>query len=89
MVKRALIVIDYTYDFVASDGKLTCGEAGQAIEKNISSLIEQYIEKNELVVFANDLHEEDDPYHPESELFPPHNIRGTKGRELYGSVKEL
>ena len=89
MVKRALIVIDYTYDFVATDGKLTCGAAGQAIEKHISSLIEQYVEQNEVVVFANDLHEENDPYHPESELFPPHNIRGTKGRELYGSVKDM
>ena len=30
---NALISIDYTYDFVAEDGKLTTGAAGQAIEK--------------------------------------------------------
>ncbi|MEY9977659.1 hypothetical protein [Lysinibacillus sp. RC79] len=30
-MKKALLVIDYTYDFVASDGKLTCGEPGQAL----------------------------------------------------------
>ncbi|MEK5080550.1 isochorismatase family cysteine hydrolase [Solibacillus sp. FSL W7-1436] len=88
-MKKALIVIDYTYDFVADNGKLTCGKPGQAIEKNISTLIEQFIEHNDVVVFANDLHFENDPYHPESKLFPPHNIVGTKGRELYGSVKEL
>lgn len=32
-MKKALIVIDYTYDFVADNGKLTCGKPGQAIEK--------------------------------------------------------
>lgn len=88
-MKKALIVIDYTYDFVADDGKLTCGKPGQAIENNISTLIEQFIQQNDVVVFANDLHVENDPYHPESKLFPPHNIAGTKGRELYGSVKDL
>ena len=24
-----------------------------------------------------DLHFEEDPYHPETKLFPPHNIEGT------------
>lgn len=89
MSKKALIVIDYTYDFVATDGKLTCGEPGQAIEQTICSLIEQFVNENEVVVFANDLHKEKDPYHPESILFPPHNIEGTKGRELYGSVNDV
>lgn len=27
--KKVLIHIDYTHDFVASDGVLTCGEPGQ------------------------------------------------------------
>lgn len=26
-------------------------------------------------------------FHPETRLFPPHNIVGTPGRELYGGVK--
>ena len=30
---KALISIDYTYDFVATDGKLTTGEYGQQIEE--------------------------------------------------------
>lgn len=87
-MKKALLVVDYTYDFVAPDGKLTCGEPGQAIDLYIANLIEEYIQNDELVIFTNDLHYENDPYHPESKLFPPHNIKGTAGRELYGRVKD-
>ena len=87
-MEKALIVIDYTYDFVADDGKLTCGKPGQEIEQKITSLIEDYVAAGELVVFTNDLHIEGDPYHPETKLFPPHNIAGTPGRDLYGSVKD-
>lgn len=32
---QALLIIDYTNDFVADKGALTCGEPGQAIDKNI------------------------------------------------------
>ena len=85
---KALIVIDYTNDFVAPDGKLTCGEPGQRLEKSITERIQEYSKNGDLVVFANDLHYENDPYHPETALFPPHNIAGTAGRDLYGSVKQ-
>ncbi|MEG0259990.1 MAG: isochorismatase family cysteine hydrolase [Lysinibacillus sp.] len=88
-MRKALLVIDYTNDFVATDGKLTCGDPGQALEKTITSLIENFMDNNEVVIFANDLHEENDVFHPEAKLFPPHNIRGTSGRLLYGAVGEL
>lgn len=88
MTNKALVVIDYTYDFVADDGKLTCGKPGQAIDQKITSLIEQFVAEKDTVIFANDLHFEGDTLHPESKLFPPHNIVGTAGRELYGKVKE-
>ncbi|MGE7021768.1 cysteine hydrolase family protein [Solibacillus cecembensis] len=88
MSKKALIVIDYTYDFVATDGNLTCGVPGQAIEGTITSLIEQFIKQQDAVLFANDIHFEQDPFHPETKLFPPHNIIGTPGRDLYGAVKD-
>lgn len=88
-LKKALLVIDYTYDFVASDGKLICGEPGQVLDEKIASLIEQFIADQEFIVFANDLHEENDSFHPETKLFPPHNIRGTQGRHLYGRVGEM
>lgn len=83
---RGLIVIDYTYDFVADDGKLTCGVRGQSIEKRITEITKHFIDSKDYVVFAVDVHDENDDYHPESKLFPPHNIRGTKGRKLFGQL---
>ncbi|MBN9654619.1 cysteine hydrolase [Halobacillus sp. GSS1] len=88
-MKRALIIIDYTNDFVKNDGALTCGPPAQALEKDIHYVTETFLNEEDLVVFGVDVHEEGDPYHPETELFPPHNIRGTKGRELYGSLKQI
>ncbi|SEQ75903.1 Nicotinamidase-related amidase [Virgibacillus subterraneus] len=89
MGKRALINIDYTVDFVADDGMLTCGEPGQAIEGEIVSLTEEFISAGEYVVFAVDAHEEGDTNHPESQLFPPHNIMGTEGRQLFGELASV
>lgn len=86
MGKRALLNVDYTYDFVAPDGKLTCGEPGQVIEDKIVSITEEFIEAGDYVVFAIDKHEADDELHPETALFPPHNITGTSGRDLYGKL---
>lgn len=86
---KALINIDYTYDFVADKGRLTCGEPGQRIEGYIVSLTEEFIEREDFVVFAIDVHDEEDPYHPETRLFPPHNIRGTMGRGLFGNLQNV
>ncbi len=66
---KCLIVIDYTYDFVADDGKLTCGKPGQAIEDRITALTEEFIRNGDYVVMAVDGHEPGDPYHPESGCF--------------------
>ncbi len=88
-MEKALIVIDYTVDFVDENGALTCGEPGQRLEKAILNHIHQFARCGQLVVFACDLHEKDDSFHPESKLFPPHNIRNTKGRELYHQVQTL
>lgn len=84
---RALIVIDFTNDFI--DGSLPVGQAGIAIAPRVSQLTEQFVSSGDYVVMAVDLHEADDPYHPESKLFPPHNLRGSRGRELYGGLKEV
>src|SRR5690625_1159987 len=85
-MKRALINIDYTYDFVAVDGKLTCGKPGQDIEAQIVSLTKEFIKAGDFVAFGIDAHEEEDTYHPESALFPPHNIRGTSGKNYMDSL---
>ncbi len=87
-MKKALLVVDYSYDFIAPEGRLTAGEPGQVVEDCINRKIIDFVEGGDLVVFAMDLHQEGDSAHPESRLFPPHNIQGTKGRELYGKVKD-
>lgn len=89
MKKRALINIDYTVDFVATDGALTCGEPGQLLEHANVELTKEFIRNGDFTVFAIDVHEEADVYHPETKLFPPHNIRNTEGRDLYGTLKPL
>ncbi|MBU5210243.1 MULTISPECIES: cysteine hydrolase family protein [Heyndrickxia] len=88
-MKKALIQIDYTNDFVSEDGALTCGKPGQLIEQAIADITSTFIANNDFVVFAIDIHERNDKYHPENKLFPPHNLKGTKGRELYGKVNEI
>ncbi|MGX7350668.1 isochorismatase [Enterococcus canis] len=86
---EALISIDYTNDFVATDGALTTGEPGQAIESTLVALTKEFIEKDQFVVFTIDKHDPNDPYHPENKLFPPHNVAGTSGRALYGTLAPL
>lgn len=88
-LKQALIIIDYTNDFVASDGALTCDFAGQILEKSIAEKIQEFFNKKQLIIFANDLHKENDPYHPETKLFPPHNIENTEGRKLFGKIQNI
>lgn len=89
MTKKALISIDYTYDFVAEDGKLTAGKPAQAIDERIAEVTQEAYERGDYIFFAIDSHEEDDVFHPESRLFPPHNIKGTSGRDLYGQLAEV
>lgn len=86
-MNKALINIDYTIDFV--NGALPCGEPGEKIEEEITKITQNFLERGEYVVFAIDLHKKDDSFHPETKLYPPHNIEGTKGRELYGSLKQI
>lgn len=88
-MKKALINVDYTYDFVAADGKLTCGTPGQDIENAIVSITKEFLDEGNFVAFGIDAHEENDQYHPETSTFPPHNVKGTSGMELYGELKAL
>ena len=88
-MEKALIVIDYTNDFVAEDGVLTAGAVAQAAEGTIVSLVENFVKQGDYVVLTVDTHYPEDPYHPETKLFPPHNIVGTAGIELYGQLKDF
>lgn len=89
MTRKALISIDYTYDFVADDGKLTAGKPAQAISERIAAVTQEAYDRGDYIFFAIDGHKEDDNFHPESKLFPPHNILGTKGRHLYGPLADF
>jgi nicotinamidase-related amidase len=86
---KALINIDYTNDFVADAGALTCGKPGQEIENEMVRLTKEFIDNDDFTVFAIDLHMKDDDKHPETKLFPPHNIKGTSGRNLYGRLQDV
>jgi nicotinamidase-related amidase len=86
---KALINIDYTIDFVADAGALTCGKPGQEIEKEIVRITEDFIQNGDFTVFAIDMHLQGDDKHPETKLFPPHNIRGTNGRNLFGQLQNV
>ncbi|MFD1393564.1 cysteine hydrolase family protein [Lacticaseibacillus jixianensis] len=83
---KALLIIDYTNDFVAAEGALTAGGPAQAIAPRLVALAEQFRAAGEFVYLPTDVHIPGDPYHPETKLFPPHNVRGTWGRELYGPL---
>lgn len=84
---KALIVIDFTRDFVT--GALPVGQPAVEIDETVAAITEAYCSNKDEVIMAVDLHEENDPYHPETVLFPPHNIRGTEGRHLYGRLAEV
>lgn len=86
---KALISIDYTNDFIADDGALTTGSVGQQIESEILNLTKSFIQNNQFIVFAIDSHDPSDKYHPENKLFPPHNIIGTFGQQLFGNLHTL
>ncbi|WP_024747352.1 cysteine hydrolase family protein [Levilactobacillus namurensis] len=85
---QALLIIDYTNDFVADQGALTCGQPGQALAQPIVALADQMATAGDWVLLPTDVHTPHDPYHPESKLFPPHNVRGTWGRQLYGPLQD-
>jgi len=83
MVKEALIIVDMSYDFVADDGRLTAGKPAQEIVPYIVDLATDFLEREQVVVVAMDAHQENDPHF---ELWPAHNVIGTKGQELYGDL---
>lgn len=84
-MKKLLIVIDYQKDFV--DGSLGF-ECAKTLEDGIASKIEEY--KNDEIIYTLDTHYENymDTY--EGKKLPvPHCIKGSRGHELYGKIKNL
>ena len=89
-MKKALIVVDYQYDFVAADGKLTAGQPARDILKLIAALAERYPEED--IYFTFDAHDESDwegDVCPEAKAFPKHCIKGSQGYKIYGEIKGM
>jgi len=86
---NALICIDYTYDFVADEGALTTGKAGQQIELALTRLTESFLDDGDFVVFAVDSHDPNDQFHPENKIYPPHNLIHSKGQQFFGKLLPL
>ena len=40
---KALLVIDYTNDFIAPNGALTCGDPGRKIDDRIKELADSFL----------------------------------------------
>jgi nicotinamidase-related amidase len=87
-MSEALIIVDYTNDFVADAGALTAGKPAQAIAGRITELATAFNQRGDFVFLPTDIHVAGDPYHPETKLFPPHNQENTWGREFYGSLAD-
>ena len=64
---EALLIIDYTNDFVADKGALTCGAAGQVLAPHIVALADEFLQQDGWVYLPTDVHTPHDPYHPESD----------------------
>lgn len=84
-MKRALLIVDYVNDFVADNGKLTCGKVAQAIDFKIVTLIHEFERTGDLIIEATDNHDASDVYNSERLMFPLHCYDET-GRTLYGKT---
>lgn len=86
-MKKLLIVVDFQIDFV--NGSLGF-EGAEALEQPICSLIKQFENAGDDVVFTLDTHPSDYMETEEGKHLPvPHCIKGSSGHELFGEVKNL
>lgn len=79
---KALISIDYSYDFVADDGKLTAGKPAQAIEDRIAQVTQEAYDNGDYIFVAMDRHDEGDTFHPETKLFRLTILQGQLGENF-------
>ncbi|WP_193432267.1 cysteine hydrolase family protein [Caenibacillus caldisaponilyticus] len=84
-MRNALLIIDMSNDFVHDEGTLTAGRVAQDIVPNIVQLADRFLKNGDVVAFCMDAHEENDPHF---QLWPPHNVKGTWGQQLYGALND-
>lgn len=85
MPREALLIIDMSNDFVHDEGGLTVGEPARHIVADIVAKADEYLKSGEIVAICMDAHEKNDSHF---ELWPPHNVKGTWGQQLYGELSE-
>jgi nicotinamidase/pyrazinamidase len=79
MPKKALIIVDMLNDFVDEKGALYCGDTARLIIPFIQEKLMVYRNRENLVIYLQDAHDEDDK---EFEKFPKHSVTGTWGSEV-------
>jgi nicotinamidase/pyrazinamidase len=79
MPKKALIIVDMLNDFVDEKGALYCGDTARLIIPFIQEKLMVYRNRENLVIYLQDAHDEDDK---EFEKFPKHGVTGTWGSEV-------
>ncbi|HJV45076.1 MAG TPA: cysteine hydrolase family protein [Bacillota bacterium] len=84
MMKRALLIIDMSNDFVHDQGGLSAKEPAQQIVPFIVNKANEYRANGDLVVICMDAHQPNDPHF---HRWPVHNVVGTWGQELYGELQ--
>ena len=80
---KALLVIDMLEDFIAKDGALSTGPAGEEIIGFIKKKIEEFRNNGDKIIYICDNHEVDDK---EFDMFPAHCIAKSDGSKI---IKEL
>ena len=79
MPKKALIIVDMLNDFLDENGALYCGDTARSIIPFIQERLTNYRNRQNLVIYLQDSHDEDDK---EFEKFPKHSVTETWGCEV-------
>lgn len=85
---KALVVVDYEYDFVSSDGKLSFPQA-VTIEGAIAEKVRNAKAEGTDVIFIRDAHGRDYMDTQEGRNLPFIHCDTEKGKSIYGKVGEL
>lgn len=84
-MKKALLIIDMSNDFVHDQGGLTAGACAQQIAPFIEQKANEFLNEGHDVYVCMDAHEENDKHF---ELWPKHNVKGSWGQLLYGNLQK-
>ena len=84
MVKKALLIVDMSNDFVHDEGGLSAKKPAQQIVPFIVQKADEYIANGDLVVICMDAHQPNDAHF---NRWPIHNVVATWGQELYGDLQ--